>query len=87
LLVTNAIVSIYGAGADGNMVAFGNWKDLCIAQWGGYDITVDPYTAAKTNQIVLVVNAYFDAKGLRGLTGAGATLDEYAVSFSALSIK
>jgi len=87
LLVTNAIVSTYGAGADGNMVAFGNWKDLCIVQWGGYDITVDPYTAAKTNQIVLVVNAYFDAKGLRGLTGAGATLDEYAVSFSALSIK
>jgi len=87
LLVTNAIVSTYGAGGDGNMVAFGNWKDLCIAQWGGYDITVDPYSAAKTNQVVIVINAFFDAKGLRGVSGAGATLDEYALSFSALSIK
>ena len=86
LLVTNSIVSTYGAAGSGNMVAFGNWKDLCIAQWGGYDITVDPYTAAKTNQVVIVINCYFDAKGLRGLIGAGAILDEYAKSFSALSI-
>jgi len=87
LLVTNSIVSTYGAGGDGNMVVFGNWKDLCIAQWGGYDITVDPYTMAGTAQVKIVINAFFDAKGLRGLTGAGATLDEYAVSFAALSIK
>lgn len=87
LLATNAVVSTYGAAGDGNMVAFGNWADLCIAQWGGYDITVDPYTAAKTNQIVLVINVYFDAKGLRGSTGSTTTLDEYAYSFSALSIK
>jgi hypothetical protein len=69
------------------MIAFGNWADLCIAQWGGYDITVDPYSAAATNQVKIVINAYFDAKGLRGSTGAGATLDEYAYSFSAMSIK
>lgn len=86
LLVTNSIVSTYGTGGTGNMVVFGNWKDLMIAQWGGYDITVDPYTMAKTNQVQIVINCYFDAKGLRGLTGAGATLDEYAKSFSALSI-
>jgi HK97 family phage major capsid protein/HK97 family phage prohead protease len=87
VLVTNAIPSTYGAGGDGNAVIFGNWKDLCIGQWGGYDITIDPYTAAKTNQIVLVINAYFDAKGLRGKTGSSTTLDEYAYSFAALSIK
>lgn len=87
LLVTNSIVSTYGAGGDGNMVVFGNWKDLCIAQWGGYDITVDPYSLAKTAQVRITINCYFDAKGLRGITGAGATLDEYALSFAALSIK
>lgn len=87
VLVTNAIPSTYGAGGDGNAVFFGNWKDLCIAQWGGYDITIDPYTAAKTNQVVLVINVYFDAKGLRGSTGSTTTLDEYAYSFAALSIK
>jgi hypothetical protein len=87
VLVTNSITSGYGASpADGNMVCFGNWRDLCIAQWGGYDITVDPYTAAKTNQIVIVINCYFDAKGLRGVTGTSSTLDEYALSFAALSI-
>jgi len=87
-LVTNSIVSTYGTGADGNMVVFGNWADLMIGQWGGYDITVDPYTAAKTNQVVIVINAYFDAKGLRGVNGtAGANLDEYALSFAAESVK
>jgi hypothetical protein len=70
------------------MVVFGNWADLMIGQWGGYDITIDPYTAAKTNQVVIVINAYFDAKGLRGVNGtSGADLDEYALSFGAESIK
>lgn len=84
--VTNAIGSTYGAAADGNMVAFGNWQDLCIGQWGGYEITVDPYTAAGKNEVVLTINAYFDAKSLRGATGSSTTLDEYAQSFDALSI-
>lgn len=88
VLVTNSIVSTYGQGGDGNMVVFGNWADLMIGQWGGYDITIDPYTAAKTNQVVIVINAYFDAKGLRGVNGtAGVNLDEYALSFAAESIK
>jgi len=85
--VTNSIISTYGTGGDGNMVVFGNWADLMIGQWGGYDITVDPYTAAKTNQVVIVINAFFDAKGLRGKTSSGADLNEYAYSFAAESVK
>jgi HK97 family phage major capsid protein len=81
LLVTNSIVSTYGNGNNGNMVVFANWRDLCIAQWGGYDITVDPYTLASTNCVRIVINSYFDAKGLRG----GTTTD-YDHSFAALSI-
>ena len=87
LLVTNGIVSTYGTGGDGNMVCFGNWRDLCVAQWGGFDITVDPYSRSIYNQVRITINAYFDAKGLRGLTGATTTLDEYAYSFAACSIK
>lgn len=40
-------------------------RELVIGQWGGYDITVDPYTKAADGQVRLVINAYFDAK-LRG---------------------
>lgn len=82
VLVTNAIPSTYGVGGDGNLVAFGNWGELCIAQWGSYDITVDPYSAAKTNQVVIVINAYFDAKGLRG----ALLTDDYADIIVAESI-
>jgi HK97 family phage major capsid protein len=81
LLVTNSIISTYGVGNTGNMVVFANWRDLCIAQWGGYDITVDPYTLAAENMVRIVINSYFDAKGLRG----GTTTD-YDHSFAALSI-
>jgi HK97 family phage major capsid protein len=83
LLVTNSIANTYGNTDTGTMVCFGNWRDLCIAQWGGYDITVDPYTLATTNQVRITINAFFDAKGLRG---NWATTDEYAYSFAALSI-
>jgi len=81
--VTNSIGATYGNGDGGNMLVFGNWGDLMIGQWGGYDITVDPYTAAKTNQVIIVINAYFDAKGLRAVMAG----DHYASSFAALSIK
>ena len=40
-------------------------RELVIGQWGGYDITIDPYTKAADGQVRLVINAYFDAK-LRG---------------------
>lgn len=43
----------------------GNFNDLVIGQWGGIDLTVDPYTQAANGKIRLVVNAYFDAKPQR----------------------
>jgi hypothetical protein len=42
------------------MVA-GDFSDLVIAQWGGLDITVDPYSQATNGKVRLIVNAYFDA--------------------------
>jgi len=85
--ITNSASAAAGTAGTDDLLVFGNWADLVIGQWGGYDITVDPYTMAKTNQVQIVINAYFDAKGLRGVTGAGATLDEYAYSFKSSAIK
>lgn len=43
-------------------IVMGNFSDLVIGQWGGIDLTVDPYTQAANNKVRLVINAYFDAK-------------------------
>ena len=46
-------------------IAFGDWSNLAIGQWGGIDLTVDPYSRATYNEVRLVVNAFFDAKVVR----------------------
>lgn len=43
-----------------NQVIVGNWNDLVIAQFGGVEVTVDPYTSAADGKINLILNAYFD---------------------------
>lgn len=55
-------------------IAYGDFSNLCIAQWGAIDLTVDPYTKAADGQVRLVVNAYFDAKVLRPNAIAVATV-------------
>lgn len=84
--VSNSASSACGAGSSGNLLVFGNWADLCICQWGGYDITVDPYTVANEGQVRIVINAYFDAKGLRGNIASGSGYDDYNVSFAKKAI-
>lgn len=46
-------------------VVLGNWSDYVIAQWGGIELTVDPYTKAVDGCVRLVVNAYFDGAARR----------------------
>lgn len=46
-------------------IAYGDFSNLAIGQWGSIDLTVDPYTVATQGKVRLVVNAYFDAKVLR----------------------
>lgn len=50
---------------EGKNFIYGDFSNLAIGQWGGIDLTVDPYTKAASGQVRLVVNAYFDAKVLR----------------------
>lgn len=49
----------------GKGVVMGNFSDYVIGQWGGIDLTVDPYTQAAKGKVRLVINAYFDAKPRR----------------------
>jgi len=48
-----------------NGVIFGCFEDYVIGQWGGIDLTVDPYSLASQGKVKLVINAYFDAKPRR----------------------
>lgn len=41
---------------------FGNWADLAIFRWAGYDIVVDPYSLATQATLKVVVNAWADVK-------------------------
>lgn len=43
----------------GNII-FGNWSELILAQWGGVDIVVNPYSLDTTNQIRITVNSFWD---------------------------
>lgn len=54
---------------------YGDFSNLVIGNWGGIDLTVDPYTKAAAGQVRLVINAFFDAKIVRPeafVTGAVA---------------
>lgn len=48
-----------------NCFALGKWSDYVVAQFGGIDITVDPYSQASKGMVRLVINAYFDGKPRR----------------------
>ena len=66
LLMQGNEVDGYPVSASSNVVdggwAFGDFRELVVAQWGSIDIVVDPYTLATKNAIRLVINAFFDAK-------------------------
>ena len=46
-------------------IAYGDFSNLAIGQWGAIDLTVDPFSQATNGKVRLVVNAFFDAKVLR----------------------
>ena len=56
-----ALTSTLVPGAGINYTAyFGNWEELIVAQWGGLDIMVNPYTKAKEATIEVIVNSWWD---------------------------
>ena len=65
LLMDGNEVNGYPVSASSNVLkdgwAFGDFRELVVAQWGSIDIVVDPYTLATKNAVRLVINAFFDA--------------------------
>lgn len=47
--------------ANGSVMIFGNWEDLFIGEWGGFDLVVDPFTQAGSAQTLITINAWNDA--------------------------
>lgn len=41
-------------------VIFGNWADFVLAEWDGLDVTVDPYTYVRNQQVQLVMHMHCD---------------------------
>lgn len=46
-------------------IAYGDWSQLYIAQFGGVDLLIDNYTQATKGCVRLVINAFFDYKVVR----------------------
>ena len=54
-----------GTSASNNLVAFGDWNQFIVAQWGGLSIKVDPYSQAMNGKIRIITNTYWDFKAKR----------------------
>lgn len=52
-------------GSAQEQIYLADWSNFVIGQWGGLDILVDPYTAADTGQVKLVLNSYWDGNQTR----------------------
>lgn len=39
---------------------FGNWAELMIAQWGGIDLLINPYTKGKEGLVEFIINCWYD---------------------------
>lgn len=49
-----------GSGTNLHAMIFGNWADLIIAQWGGIDLMVNPYTKGKEAMIEMIIHSWYD---------------------------
>lgn len=61
--VSNSMPSTLTKGSSSGVCSsmyFGNFNDLMILQWGGIDLVIDGVTLAKSNQIEVVANGYYD---------------------------
>jgi HK97 family phage major capsid protein len=55
-------------------IIYANWEELMIAQWGGIDLLVDPYTLGNKAMVRVIVNSYWDI-ALRHATSFAAIKD------------
>lgn len=77
-LRTNAVYSKDNSGMEYG-IAFGNWADLLVGQWGALDLMVDPYTKADEAFVRIIVNSYWDATVRRDKSISKALFKDAAV--------
>ena len=61
-----------------NTSYFGDFSEVVVAEWGGMDLIVDPYTGAQTNVVKIIANQHIDAivrreAAIKGYNNIGAT--------------
>lgn len=61
-VVSNNVPSDLAKGNGSNLhaVILGVWDQLIVAQWGGVDIMVNPYTKSKDGLVEIVLNSFWD---------------------------
>lgn len=64
-LRTNNLPSGLGEGSDEFGIAFGNWANYFLGQWGGIELLVDPYTQALMGTVRLITNSYWNMGFIR----------------------
>lgn len=64
-LRTNNLPSGLGEGSDEFGIAFGNWANYFLGQWGGIEVLVDPYTQALKGTVRLITNSYWNMGFIR----------------------
>lgn len=64
-LRTSSVASGIGDGSDEFGIVFGNWNDYFLGQWGGIELTVDPYTQALQGVVRLHINSYWNMGFIR----------------------
>lgn len=49
-----------GTGTNLHAILFGNFADMIVGQWGGFDIVIDAATKATTGLRVITINTFYD---------------------------
>lgn len=73
-VATNATTGENPTAATAWGIAFANWAELLIGQWGAIDMMVDPYTKADEAFVRIIVNSYWDANMRRDTAIAKAMM-------------
>jgi HK97 family phage prohead protease/HK97 family phage major capsid protein len=61
--LSNAEAEPFGAnGSALRFLYYGDWTDLFYANWGGLDVTIDPFSQLSEGNVKIVVDTFFDAK-------------------------
>lgn len=58
----------------GNIVIYGNWQDLILADWAGLDVVVNPYTGDATGVVTITIFVMTDV-GVRQVVSFAVSTD------------